>query len=60
VGTALYFQLVPEPVQMREELAAQRPGQLPLPGCVLVAQQNGSSLRLENMTLVLRIPAPKL
>jgi hypothetical protein len=47
VGTALYFQLVSEPVQMREELAAQRPGQLPLPGCVLVAQQNGSSLRLE-------------
>src|SRR2546423_12102767 len=41
VGMALYFQLVPEPVQMREELAAQRPGRLPLPGRVLVAEQTG-------------------
>src|SRR5258705_10964846 len=41
VGMAIYLQLVPEPVQMREEIAAQRAGRLPLPGRVLAAEQTG-------------------
>jgi len=40
-GMALYFQFLSEPAEMAEQLAAQRPGRLPLHGRVVVAQQIG-------------------
>jgi len=40
-GAALYFQFVPDPAQMGQELAVQWPGRLLRDGFVLAAQQFG-------------------